>query len=322
MGAQERHEQITFPSRKTTFTLFAEDVGDGWLQLLNLIMRCGTVKSTRRGERLREVLNAVATVKLAGEEEIPACLDIGAGEMEEHCRRFISPSRPGDAEYCYGERLQGWPWVDPQTGRAEQVNQLERTIDRLQSSHDTKRGTMVLLGPADLDALEAAPCVVLITFNVVDERLYGTYVLRSDDTYNAWPLDAVCLMRLQREVSQRLDIPADSATFISHSAHIYEKDWDRAWDRLDKWFERPLPFKSDPSGLFFFGVEDDRVKALFVDNQADTVLWEGESRDPQELVRYIVDTMPWLPAQHVRYLGEEAARLAAALSQGVPYEQG
>ena len=225
-------------------------------------------------------------------------------------------------DYTYGERLQDWSWLNQETNKAEQVNQLERTIERLRRSHDTKRGTIVLLGSTDLDRLDDAPCVVSIAFNIVDERLYGTYVIRSDDIYNAWPFNVLSLSRLQREVSKRIGIPVDSATFIAHSAHIYERDWDKTWAKLDKWFKRPLPMQADPSGLFFFGAEAGRVKALFVNHEVDMVLWEEESHDPEDLIRYIVDTMPWLTAQHVRYLGEEAARLTRALSEGVPYEQG
>jgi thymidylate synthase len=316
-------EQTTFPSRKTTFPLFAGEVGDGWLQLLNLIMHCGTLKVTRKGDRLTEVLNAVVTVKLASEEEpIPQCLDFGPDEFEEYYRRFISLSCPEDVNYTCGERLQNCSWFDQETSRMEQVNQLERTIDRLQTSHDTKRGTMVLLGPTDLDRLDSAPCVVLVTFNIVDERLYGTYVLRSDDSYNAWPFDTLCLTRLQREVSDRIGIPVDSATFISHSAHIYERDWDKARAKLDKWFRRPLPLQADPSGLFFFGVEKGRVRAMLISHEADRVLWEDEFSNPEALASYIVDTMPWLTPQHIRYIGQESARLARALREGVPYEQG
>lgn len=314
---------VTFPSRKTTFPILAEEVGDGWLQLLNLIMHCGTVKGTRKGDRLTEVLNAVVTIKLTSDEgTIPPCFDFGTEELEVYYRHFSSLSRPEEVDYTYGERLQNWSWFNQETNRMEQVNQLERTIDRLQRSHDTKRGTMVLLGPTDLDRLDDAPCVVLVTFNIVDERLYGTYVIRSDDIYNAWPFTALSLTRLQREVSERIGIPIDSATFISHSAHIYERDWGKALAKLDKWFKRPLPLQADPSGLFFFGVENGIARALFVNHEADKVLWEGESSDPEELIRYIVDTMPWLTAQHIRYLGEEGAKLTRALKEGIPYEQG
>lgn len=204
----------------------------------------------------------------------------------------------------------------------EQINQLERTIDRLQRSHDTKSGTMVLLGPTDLDWLDDAPCVVSANFNIVDGQLYGTYVIGTDDIYNTWPFNALSLIRLQRELSKRLGTPVNSATFVSHSAYIYEGDWGKAWAQLDKWFKRPLPLQTDPSGLFFFGIQDGVIRAILISPEVDKVLWEGEFSNPEDLSRYIVDTMPWLTAQHVRYIGEEAVRLGRALREDVPYEQG
>ena len=295
MGAEERPEYTTFPSRKTTFPLFADEVGDGWLQLLNLVMHCGTVKGVEEGQRRAEVLNAIVTVKMDNEVGIPHCFDIDADELDAYYKRsFLVSSAKG-------------------------VKQLDGAIERLQRDQDA---ATVLFGPADRDAPDHAPGIISITFNIVDQRLYATCVLRSDDVYNVWPLNALSLMRLQAEVSRRVGLPADSVTLISHSAHIYEKDWGKARAKLDKWFKRPLPLQPDPAGLFFFGVENGRARALFVDSEANTVLWEGESVDPEDLVRYIVDTMPWLTAQHVRYLGQEAAKLTRALTDGVPYEQG
>lgn len=315
-------QQVSFSSRKTTFPLFADEVGDAWIQLLNLVMRCGTVKRTRRGERLTEVLNAIVTMKLADKEEtVPPCFDFDADEFQTYYQHFISPRPPEYTNYTYGERLQKWAGSNWKNGK-EAVNQLRTTIDRLQRSLDTKRATMVLLDPIDLEKLDDAPCIISITFNVVAKRLYGTYVMRSDDVYNGWPLTALSLIRLQREVSKALNVPVDSATFISHSAHIYERDWARALDKLNRWFRRPLPFQPDCSGLFFFSVEGKEVRALLVTPEVDRVLWEGTSSDPGELIRYIVDTMPWLTPQHIRYLGEEAAKLVRALQEGVPYEQG
>jgi thymidylate synthase len=323
MDMNHTPQQTTFPSRKTVFPLFASEVGDGWLQLINLVTHCGTVKGTSSGDRLAEILNAVLTTKLKNEEEvIPPCFDFGADEFEAYYRHFISSSPPKDVDYTYGERLQNWTWFNQEINRMEQVNQLERTMARLEMSHDTKGGTMVLLGPTDLDRLDDAPGIVSVTLNIVDERLYGTYVVRSDDIYNAWPFNALSLTRLQREVSKRIGIPVDSATFISHSAHIYERDWDKARAKLNECFKRPLPFEADCSGLFFFSVENGVAKALFVSPEVDRVLWEGESPEPEDLIRHIVDTMPWLGAQHIRYLGEEGAKLARALREGVPYEQG
>jgi len=298
----ESPEQITSPSRKTTFPLFAREPGDAWLQLLNLTLRCGTLKTTSEGDRLAEVLNPVVTVELAAEEN----------SQEEALPPFFDLT-PDDANHSYAERLRSSPQL---------ADQLERTIERLKKSHDTRSGTLVLLGPTDLDGLNDAPSIVSVTFNIVDERLYGTYVLRSEDIHNAWPLDALSLLRLQREVAERIGIPVASATFIIHSAHIHERDWDRAWKTLDRWFERPLPLQTDPSGLFLFGLDEGRARGMLITHEADAVLWEGEFSSPEELSWYIVDIMPWLSAQHVRYIGQECASMARALQEGEEYVQG
>jgi hypothetical protein len=250
----EAPERVTFPSRKTTFPLFAEELGDGWLQLLNLTLRCGTAKATSDGDRLAEVLNAVVTVELAGREEaLPPFFDFTADQLE---------------------------------------------------------------------ALDDTPCVVSASFDIVDERLYGTYVLRSEDVHNAWPLDALSLVRLQRKEAERRGIPVASTTFIMHSAQIHERDWDAASKTLDRWFERPLPLQTDPSGLFLFGLDEGRARAMLITHEADAVLWEGEFDSPEELSWYIVDIMPWLSAQHVRYIGQECASMTRALQEGEEYVQG
>jgi len=316
-------ERIAFPSRKTTFPLFAEELGDAWLQLLNLTLRCGTVKEPEEGDRLAEVLNAVVTVPVPGREEaLPPFFDFSSDEFEACHRRFTSALGRRDADYSYAERLRAWPWADRKADEPEAVDQLERTIERLKRSHDTRSGTLVLLGPTDLDGRGDAPCVVSLTFNIVDERLYGTYVLRSEDVHNAWPLDALSLIRLQREVAERIAIPVASATFIIHSAHIYEGDWERAWKTLDRWFARPLPLQTDPSGLFLFGLDEGRVRAMLITHEADAVLWEGEFASPEDLSWYIVDVMPWLSPQHIRYIGQECASLIRALRDGEDYVQG
>jgi thymidylate synthase len=316
-------KRVVCPSRRTTFPMFAKELGDGWLQLLNLTMRCGTLKCTSEDDRLAEVLNAVLTVELDSQDEaIPTFFDFHDAQFEVYYRYFMSPSRSEHSDYTYGERLQDWPCLNGKTDRLENTNQLERTIDRLKRSHDTRSGTMVLLAPTDLEALDDAPGVVSATFNIVDERLYGSYVLRCEDIYGAWPLDALCLVRLQRKVAERTGTIVDSATFIMHSAHIYERDWDMAQRKLDACFKRPLPLQTDPAGLFLFGLDEGRARAMLIDHQADAVLWEGEFDDPEELSWYIVDIMPWLSPQHIRYVGQECASLMRALREGEDYEQG
>jgi len=291
-------ERKTFLSRKTTFPIFSSDVGDAWLQLLNLALRIGTAKQVANGERVAEALNAVVTLGLpvvaedleaegTGEpEEFPSFLDYNRDDFERHYRR------------------------------------LEGLCDRLKESFDEHSGAMAFLEPRDLSDPSLAPNLVSATFNVVDQGLYASYVLRSTDVYTDWPLEAMALVRLQREFAGRLGLEVASATFVLHAAQLYERDWERALRVLAESFKRPLPLQVDHSGIFLFGNDGGEARAMLLDHDAGDIFWEEAFSNPEDLSWYIVDVMPWLLPQHIRYVGQECASLMRAIREGECYEQG
>jgi hypothetical protein len=309
----EPPERTVFPSRKTTFPIFSSDAGDAWLQLLNLVLRIGTEKVASAGDRLAEALNAVVTIELRGEASEPApFLEFNGDDFERYYRRFSAPTASEEARHACGERL-----FDPLG-----IDQLESAIDRLKQSHDTRSGTLVLLDPDDLGAPDAAPSIVSASFHVIGEQLFGSFVLRSTDVYSDWPFQALSLIRVQEMVAERLGIGVGTATFVVHSAHVYDRDWARALRVLADSFERPLPLQVDPAGIFLFGNDDGEARAMLLDHDADNIFWEDAFSDPEDLSWYIVDVMPWLLPQHIRYIGQECASLMRAIRENECYEQG
>jgi thymidylate synthase len=301
-------ERVVFHSRKSTFPIFSSGVGDAWLQLLNLALRIGEEKQTAGGERMAEALNAVVTI------ESPT-LEDGGKQVEEEFPDFLDFNRDDfDRLYfpCYDERLHNWDGID----------QLEAVCDRLKKSRDTRSGTMVFLEPNDMAKSKVGSGVISATFNAVDQQLCASFVLRSEDLYTDWPLEATALIRLQREVADRTRLEAGAATFVIHSAHLYERDWDRALRVLKESFKRPLPLQVDPSGIFLFGNDGGKATAMLLDHSASTIFWEEGFSDPEDLSWYIVDVMPWLLPQHIRYVGQECASLMRAIREGECYEQG
>lgn len=301
-------DRQVFLSRTTTFPIFSSGVGDSWLQLMNLALRIGTDKQTVEGERFAEALNAVVTIESPiledgeqGErEEFPSFLDFERADFE----RFYSPQ--------YG------PHVRDGGGG----NQIEALCERLKKSPDSWSGTIVALEDSDLVGQQAAPNLISATFNIVDEKLFGSFVLRSSDIYTEWPLEAAALTRLQHEVAERLGREVGTATFVIHSAHLYDRDWARAERVLKESFERPLPLHVDPSGVFLFGNDGGAARAMLLDHQSNKIFWEKAFSDPEDLSWYIVDVMPWLLPQHIRYVGQECASLMRAMREGECYEQG
>jgi thymidylate synthase len=295
-------ERQTYLSRKTTFPIFTTDVGDGWLQLLNLVLRIGTEKQGGRGERLAEALNAIVTVELSdGAGEHPPFFDFTAADFDRY-----------EAGNAGRSQLHGRSGVD----------QLEAAVDRLKQSLDTDSGSLVLLDADELRTPNEAPALVSATFNVVEDRLYGSFVLRNADVYGDWPLAALSLERLQREVAKRLGVAPGTATFMIHSARLHARDWDRASRVLQASFKRPLPLQVDPSGIFLFGNDGGEARAMLLDHDASTIFWEEAFADPEDLSWYIIDTMPWLLPQHIRYVGQECAALMRAMRESECYVQG
>jgi hypothetical protein len=159
-------------------------------------------------------------------------------------------------------------------------------------------------------------------FDVVEGKLYGSFVLGRVDLFRDWPIEALSLVRLQRELAAELGIEADAATFVIHAAQLLASDWERAEQVLDQSFKRPLPLQVDHSGVFLFGSDNGKARGMLLDHDAGTIFWEDAFDDAQKLSWYIVDAMPWLLPQHIRYVGQECATLMRAMKEKECYLQG
>ena len=157
---------------------------------------------------------------------------------------------------------------------------------------------------------------------MVDGKLFGSFVIRGIDVYGDWPLEAMALVRLCSEVAARLDLEVGAATFVIHSARLHERDWARTEQVLADNFRRPLPLQVDHSGVFLFGNDGGQARAMLLDHNAGTIYWEDAFDTPEQLAWYIVDTMPWLLPQHIRYVGQECSTLKRAIEEGACYLQG
>jgi hypothetical protein len=290
-------ERKVFLSRKTSFPIFSNDAGDSWLQLLNLVLKVGVEKRLAHGERVAESLNAIVTVGLPviAEDlevetpevvEFPAYLAFGREEFERYYQGF-------EGAVAHAERC------------------LEAASD------DT-----VALDPKAICGPELAPKLASVSFDVVDGELFGSFVLRRTDVYADWPLEAMALMRVHRELAASAGLALGATTFVVHSARLHARDWERTQRVLGESFKRPLPLQVDHSGIFLFGNDGGHARAMLLDHDAGTIFWEDAFANPEDLSWYIVDAMPWLLPQHIRYVGQECASLMRAMRESECYLQG
>jgi len=282
-------------SRKTSFPIFSRDVGDSWLQLLNLTLRIGSDRQTDAGTAA-EVLNAMVTIGLpviaedleaevTPAEDFPAYLELDRDTFE---RRYESLQLP-----CF-----------------------ERLCTALEGSG------VAALDADELRKLDTGSNLVSATFHEVEGRLYGSFVLGCVELFRDWPLQALSLIRVQRQLAAKLRLEADAATFVLQAARLLATDWERSEKVLEESFKRPLPLQVDHSGVFLFGNDGGKARGMLLDHDASAILWEGAFDDAQKLSWYVVDAMPWLLPQHIRYVGQECASLMRAMQEKECYLQG
>ena len=84
----------------------------------------------------------------------------------------------------------------------------------------------------------------------------------------------------------------------------------------------PLPLQVDHSGVFLFGSDSGKARGMLLNHAAADIFWEDAFADAQTLSWYIVDAMPWLLPQHIRYVGQECASLMHAMRAKECYLQG
>ena len=74
--------------------------------------------------------------------------------------------------------------------------------------------------------------------------------------------------------------------------------------------------------MFLFGNDGGKARGMLLDHDAGSIYWEDAFVDAQELSWYVVDAMPWLLPQHIRYVGQECATLMRAMQEKECYLQG
>ncbi len=282
-----------YSSRKTSFPLFSHDVGDSWLQLLNLVLRIGTEKSSADAGRTAQVLNAMVTIGLPVIAE-----DLEVAPIKPEAFSSFLGIQPDEFER-YFEAWNG-------------ARHIDAACEHLAGNSGARSDALVRLSPHTLSA----------SFDVIDGTIFGSFVVRTIDVFRDWPLEAMALLRVLRETGTRMDLEVGAATFVVQSALLHERDWSQAEPVLAEHFRRPLPLQVDHSGVFLFGNDGGKARGMLLDHDASAIFWEDAFENPDQLSWYIVDTMPWLLPQHIRYVGQECSTLKRAMEERACYLQG
>ena len=285
------------PSEDTGYTVRGEKIWQVWIRLLQLINRFGRPSPMIHhygAERISELINLTAVIYDENPDppDIPDWLPFTKTDVKKYVAGFLSSSR-GDEAYTYGERLKSFPLekydqklledlrhcegalgargnledIRQTFARAisdKTLNQQKIIVEKLKSFPENKGAIAVLWEPIidnfGLREIWRTPCLVLVQAVIRDKKLFLTAYFRSNDMFGSWPLNCFGLRAFQKETAALIDksIKLGPLTTISHSAHIYENNWQLAEKIVhDHWSD--VSCEWDPRGNLTFEVEADFI---------------------------------------------------------------
>jgi len=320
-------DEITHPilSSENAFLIRGKTIAETWLRILDIIMKFGEEKPSEYDIKQKEILDIVAVIETQ-EEKIAPWLKFSDKDLKQYYLKFFSSEKPTDVSYTYGERLFKYPLKyikEKWTGEITSTfNQIENIIYYLKKTPYTRRA-IAFTWNMDIDSeSESPPCLTQITWNIKNNLLYQTSIIRSNDIFGAWPMNAFALKELQKKIAKRLNIEVGPLIIISNSAHIYENNWRECKKILDKYYTgNIMTFENDKLGYFTIYIENKEivVQHHLLDGRKSDFVFRG--KNSIELYRKILHENLISRFDHAAYLGKELNRVEIALKENKEYVQ-
>lgn len=158
-------------------------------------------------------------------KEIQLCLDIEDPTAEPAISRCIVTDLKGladyDREFLDGTADEkGWEYTYHQL----YVKFYDQLIGELKRNIHTRRAC-IAMGQGDINFSADPPCMQLMMFNYVNEKLEMTIIFRSNDGVKAFPMNIHAVEMLHQKVAAELGIPAGPLHYIANNFHAYSKDF-------------------------------------------------------------------------------------------------
>ncbi len=292
----------SLPSENVNFNIREKQIADAWPKMLDLIMKYGEIKQTQYDMREKEILNTVVTITDEN-QELTAFLKISKKELEDYLPTVLTAQKPVGINYTYGERLFSYK-IDEYT----EINQIKRIICQLKECPYTRRAVAMLWNVEKDRNSQHPPCLIYHSFLVRNGKLYLTAVIRSNDIFKAWPLNAFALNELLKYVCRESNLKYGNLTIVSNSAHIYETDWNDIDKIVSEHLDNGKELVLDPRGYFVIFLKDSRIQVNHFTNEDRKTKYSFSGTSAEEIYKQIIKENLVSRFDHAAYMGKELTR--------------
>lgn len=303
----------TMPSDHAVFKVRGKKFGEVWLKALDKVMRFGAEsKLSDDPYALKEVINLVSVVEEEDPEgmEWPDYFNFSREDFQNYLPQIMTAEMLEGDKYTYGSRMRN----------LKGVNQIEYMISKLKKKPASKTAVGILWDVSTDTYGQKRPCLNIIQALVQEGKLFFTAYIRSNDIYKAWPMNAMSLRMVQKEIAQAINAELGPITVISCSAHTYDNDWESIENMLEKHFKPQLFCEWDPQGNLVISLEGDEIKVIHLSPQGQP-LQEFKSRKARELFELLVKNDVISLTDHALDVGAQLQNAQTALENKLEFNQ-
>lgn len=344
-------EVSSYPSEIDLIKIRRPTIAEAYLSVLKHVSMFGLESEpvinyvSDTSNKLKEVLNLSTVITEEDPEkwDIPDYLPFSKEDLDNYIKGFLDPD-PHTEDYTYGERLfnfaqkeikalkEVYPWL--KIDRFQEyfkhggINQVEVSIIRKLKNFPYDKGAIALLGNPFTDVFpqrppKKIPCLFLVQAQIYQGKLNLTAYFRSNDMYNAWPLNAFALRQFQKNIADKLMVEMGPLVTISNMAHVYEHNF----ADMEKLIENYKGYcEWDPRGNFIVEIQGEEIVVRLISPEGNLELnsWSINGKEPNAARKLCFELDKDLSISvlgNALYMGRQIERAETAIRLGLEFRQ-
>ncbi len=297
-----------FPSNPRNHNVVAKDPLSAWLELIFRIVRFGRVVHLKKGDRqeLQNVRVVVENPSFISDENLVK-FGFDPASFMEYYNHFLDSYLPDDTQYTYGNRLTAY------FGR----NLIEDVVENLRKDPEDRKSYITLWDSSrDLTSPSGHPCLVSLFFRKFEDKLTVTATFRTHNALDAWLKNFYGVMRVQDEVTKKVNMEKGPITIISHSISVDPNRYTYAQSIAT---QKKYEVKEDPCGNFVISVENGEI--VVKQYWHGIVVGEYKSKKASVIQHQLYRDCAISDINHALYIGRMLQKAEYCLKTSTPFVQ-
>jgi thymidylate synthase len=242
----------------------ADTLAEAWEKSVIEMMKNGHERFVQAADYLTSEMDSPFFIMVENplkEPRLHETTPIQREQAEEYSRQLIfgigDDKQENSFDYTYHSRLRWYPECEvradwPNIVREGEVQTtidklcdgkcIAKPMDQVQVAIDTlkkdpsRRSIVMINWIPSRDSIKfgpkreksGSPCIAYIQPQIIDNKLHLFVVMKTNDLFNAWPLNAFGMTELQKYMAEQIGVEVGTYTHFSVSMNIYQDMYDMA----------------------------------------------------------------------------------------------